>query len=235
MNYFTQNGNKIKCDQTKLLGTGTRGRVYLTKNQECVKIWTDTKEEPFESNLFSELKSLNLPNYYILLSLLFKRKQQINNPNLAVGYLSQYIKSNPIDILTMPVSYTLDNLNGLLKSNEILTQNNIMVDDLRCTKNVILNSNTITAIDIDLYTKNHFLNYRELRDTNILELEELFKGLFLESIRKYHKELENPQTKALIKSRELFSLDYHNGISHTSKILSKYKYPIDYFKHNHNK
>lgn len=234
MNYFTKNGDKVKCDQTKLLGTGTRGKVYLTKKQECIKIWANKSEIPFEGNLFDELTNLQLPNYYVLLSLLFKRKQDINNPNLAAGYLYQWVEQEPTDILTMPVSYTLDNLNELLKANEILTRNNIMVDDLHCTDNVILNQNSITAIDIDLYTKNHFLNSRELRDTNITELEELFKGIYLESIRKYHQELDTPKTKVLIKSRELFELNYREGVSYTSKKLSRYKYPIDYFKHSNN-
>lgn len=231
MNYFTENGTKVKCDKTKHLGTGTRGMVYLTPQQECIKIWANKFEPPFEGNLFNELKSLELPNYYVLLSLLFKRKQNINNPSLADGYLYQWTEQEDVDILTMPVSYTLDNLNGLLKANEILTQNNIMADDLRCTKNVILNSNGITAIDIDLYTKNHFLDSRELRDTNIRELEELFKGLYLEAIRKYHKELDTSQILSLIRYRELFDLNYQEGVLHTSKKLSRYKYPIDYLQH----
>jgi len=233
MNYFIENGTKVKCDKTKQIGSGSRGIIYLTPQKECIKVWEQKKEQPFEDNLFNELKNLKLPNYYTLQSLVFKRKQDINNPNLAKGYMYQWIKEEEIDILTMPVSYTLDNLNELLKANEILTKNNIMADDLRHPNNIILNQNSITAIDIDLYTKNHFLSSRELRDINITELEELFKSLYLESIRTYHKYLDIPKTKVLIKYESLFSLNYKEGISNTSKKFSKYKYPIDYLnKHN---
>lgn len=229
MNYYTTKGKKIKCDQTKLLGTGTRGKVYLTPDKECIKVWTNTEEAPFENNIFDELKSLSLPNYYILESLLFKNKKDIFLNN-AIGYLYQYTESTDIDILTTPKSYTLDNLNELLKANKILTQNNIMANDARYIKNVILNNNSIIAIDVDLYTKVHYLSSRELERSNITELEELFKELYIDSIIKYHQELNNLKTKSLLYGRNLFALNYREGVSELSKKLSKYKYPIDYLK-----
>ena len=230
MKYFKDDGSKILCDKTKILGSGNGGCVYKTNDDKTIKVWYDIEFIDIDAELIKKIGSLKLGNYYRILSLLYKRKKDMVNEKDAIGYLYEYVKKDNIDILTMPVDYTIDNINELYKSVLILTKNKILADDLKHPGNVIMNKDGIIAIDVDYYTKDHYLSSKELRYNNIRELEQLFITLYLEAISKYHKNINNRIPNLSLKLNELFELRYKEEVKSVNKKLSKYKYPIEYFR-----
>ena len=170
MKYFKDDGSKILCDRTSPLGSGNSGSAYKTSDGKTIKVWYDIEFSDIDARLIKKIGNLKLSNYYRVLSLLYKRKSDMVSANNAIGYLYEYVKKDDIDILTMPVDYTIDNINELYKSVLILTKNKILADDLDHPGNVIMNKNGIIAIDVDYYTTDHYLSSSELRYTNIREL-----------------------------------------------------------------
>lgn len=229
MNYYQENGQKVKCDKTKLLGSGFEGNAYLTKHKETIKLWHVKSENPFAENLFEEIRALSLPNYYKLISLLYKDKKEIGKSLKAHGYLYHFIPQEEINILSMPTDYTLDNLNALWKANQLLTEHNILTRDLCHPGNIILNQNKITAIDTDYYIRNQTFSKKGLAESNILELGMLFESLYTKCINEYYRSVDSSQKKmALSLCRDLFHLNNQGEVSEVSKKLRKYKCPRDY-------
>ena len=62
----------------------------------------------------------------------------------------KYYDSEDIDVLTMPMSYILDNFYDLFESVTKLSDKNILIQDLH-DGNVITNKNQIIVIDADMY------------------------------------------------------------------------------------
>lgn len=230
MKYFKDDGSKILCDRTSPLGFGSSGSTYKTSDGKTIKVWYDTELSDVNAEIVKKIGNLKLGNYYRVLSLLYKRKKDMVSADNAIGYLYEYVKKDDIDILTMPVDYTIDNINELYKSVLILTKNKILADDLKHPGNAIMNKDGIIAIDVDYYTKDHYLSSKELRYNNIRELEQLFVTLYLEAISKYHKNINNRIPNISLKLNGLFELRYKEEVNAVSRKLSKYKYPIEYFR-----
>ena len=98
------------------------------------------------------------------------------------GYLSEYYLKEDIDILTMPVDYTFDNLCSLYDSFVLLSEHNIRVSDA-CPQNVILNNNGITIIDTDFYYVDNRNNKLSTLKNNIYDLGELFAWIYMNSLK----------------------------------------------------
>lgn len=218
-------GKKIIYNNDETIDSGAYATTYKGQNNLCIKVWNSDGLGTLDCNTFKYIKKLNLPNYYYLRSMLYSsRKEAILRRN-PCGYYYPYIKSEDIDILTMPVSYTLDNLDGLFRSICILTSRNIRCIDLQA-ENVILNKEGITAIDIDLYSRNCELSMDLLKKYNFYDLENLFIDLYFDALRRHY--LDNDKLFSLLSS--LFMIYDYDGIQGVSKKLKKYKYPIDYIK-----
>lgn len=220
MYLYTDEGKRKKYDTTSLIGCGHYGDVYKLPNEECIKIYKG-KNLNIDKEILIQIKNLLLDNYYEIYDLLYTKS------SLLKGYTMKYYQNEDIDILTMPVEYTLDNLFKLSRSVEKLTENQIFISDMH-TGNIIVNSSKITVIDTDLYTFNRFLDYSKLKTKNISALECLFREIYLEAVNKYHKEYIGYDTSQMVK--ELFRPHNYNIPENTCKKLSKFKYPIDYIK-----
>lgn len=219
MVYYTEDGKRVKFDlkEENVIGRGGQSKVYKISEEKCLK-----KLFGFGNyEILKLIRDLKLPSYYIIYDLLFNKR------SILKAYIIEYYVSEEIDILTMPVDYTLYNFFSILDSVMVLTENNVYVSDLH-EDNVIMNSNGITVIDTDLYTKNRFFYADELLSKNVSAVRCLFKNLYFSSLNDYHdgeiKESISP------KVNDLFNINNVGDAYNTVKKLSKYKYPIDYMK-----
>ena len=100
MKYFKDDGSKIFCDNTKILGSGSSGSTYKTSDGKTIKVWYDTELSDVNAEIVKKISNLKLGNYYRVLSLLYKRKKDMVSDNNAIGYLYEYVKKDNIDILS---------------------------------------------------------------------------------------------------------------------------------------
>lgn len=219
MVFYNESGKRVVYDCTNRIGGELYGDVYKLSEEECIKICKDKNEAP-DKEVLMLIRSLMLKNYYEIYDLLYRKNGVLK------AYTMKYYKNEDIDILTMPTEYTLDNLYNLYTSVEKLTKNNIFISDMH-TGNIILSSDKITVIDVDLYTINKYYNSRGLRTKNSLALEYLFREIFLEALNEYH--IEYPRT-ARDTITELFTSYSGNIEEKVCKELSTSKYPIDYVR-----
>ena len=214
---------KIRLYDKQLLGSGCYGKVYKSGNDKCFKL---CKGEYFSDdfiNIYNVIKDNNLPGFYKLISLLYSNSKDARKKKNPIGYEYQYIKKEDVDILTMPIDYTIDNLDVLYNSIIILTKNNIRCLDFQAG-NIIMNSNSITAIDTDLYYGKY--NGTMLAKWNVYDLELLFQYLYEDAIDKYHKGEYSKEVKQLLYS--LFMIYDYDGAYGVYRKLKSYKYPIEY-------
>ena len=214
---------KIRLYDKQFLGSGCYGKVYKGSNDKCFKL---CKSEYFDNSfiyIYDVIKDNNLQGFYKLISLLYSNSKDARKKENPIGYEYQYIKKEDVDILTMPIEYTLDNLDALYNSISILNANKIRCLDLQ-EGNVIMNCDSITAIDTDSYYRSP--DFIMLEKWNIYDLEILFNRLYIEAMDKYHKGEYSNEVKQLLSS--LFMIYECNGIDNVYIKLKSYKYPIEY-------
>ena len=214
---------KIRLYDKQLLGSGCYGKVYKNGNDKCFKL---CKGENFGDDfiyIYDVIKDNNLKGFYKLISLLYSNSKDARKKESPIGYEYQYVEKEDIDILTMPIEYTIDNLDVLYNSIVILTKNKIRCLDFQ-ESNVIINSNNITAIDTDLYYGKY--NDTMLAKWNVYDLELLFQYLYEDAMDKYHKGEYSNEVKQLLSS--LFMVYDYDGVYGTYRKLKGYKYPIEY-------
>lgn len=216
---YDKKGNRVNFNTEDKIGGRTHGNVYKISDTECIKVYKKSSEVDIE--ILKLIKSLYLRNYYEILELYYSRS------NIFKAVKTTYYQKQNIDILTMPTNYTLDNLFNISLSINTLTKNNVLVEDSH-SENVIMDSNKITIIDVDLYSFNRFRTAKELKIKNLERLAYLFKEIYTEAITDFHPEYKDCITSALI--GEIFNFYTPHHIESTYKKLSKYKYPIDYIK-----
>ena len=214
---------KIRLYDKQFLGSGCYGKVYKGSNDKCFKL---CKSEYFGNSfiyIYDVIKNNNLQGFYKLISLLYSNSKDARKKENPIGYEYQYIKKEDVDILTMPIEYTLDNLDALYNSISILNANKIRCLDLQ-EGNVIMNCDSITAVDIDLYCGMY--EGERLEKYNVYDLELLFQYLYKDAMDKYHKGEYSNEVKQLLSS--LFMIYECNGIDNVYRKLKSYKYPIEY-------
>lgn len=223
---YTEDKKRYNLDTNNLIGEGEYGKTYLLNNNKCLKVFNEKISRKDNNSFFNEeafkrIKALNLKNFYKIYDIYYNRTLTKTS-----GYLSEYYQSEDIDILTMPVDYTLDNLCILYDSFYSLAENNIYTNDVS-PRNVILNSNSITVIDTDMYYINYKSDNKMVYHNNFYDLGELFSWLYMESL----KETDHQKRCELIdKIQKIFMPVGTFGVEPVIKKLSKYKYPIDYLK-----
>lgn len=202
----------FECER---IANGEYGIIYKASSDSCVKIFENIYQK-YDLNCLKTIQTLSLESFYKIIEFLY----HINGT--FAGYLMTYYKSEEIDILTMPVEYTIENLKVLLEDIKTLSRNHIYAKDLG-SHNVILNSNRIIVIDIDLYTFKHDIPTYNIYVSNKAIVFNIFKGLYDWSYYYYqHKEdIENIRTS----TKEFFQSFNFDSVA---KTLTKYKYPIDY-------
>ena len=137
----------------------------------------------------------------------------------------KYYKNEPIDILTMPTDYTLDNFYNIYRSINKISKNKILINDMHIG-NIIMNNNDIIIIDIDYYDKEYSATFDKINKSNYVSLINLFTDIYIESLRNH----TNPSPEEIKSILNLFSKS--ENVNMIAKKLKRYKYPIDYIKQN---
>lgn len=164
---------------------------------------------------------MGLKNFYTVYKMLYDSYHDF------VAYTMKYYDSEDIDVLTMPMSYILDNFYDLFESVTKLSDKNILIQDLH-DGNVITNKNQIIVIDADMYDILKNPSKNEAIRANYKKLCYLFRDLFINAISTYHIELFD--VGLIINS--LF--DYRRDTTSIYRKLKSYKYPIDYITSKRN-
>lgn len=220
---YTEDKKRYNLDTDNFIDEGEYGRVYLTSNNKCLKIFKQSisrkDKMSFDEDVFNIIRKLKPKNIYTLGDLYYNKSL-----TRILGYLSEYYSKEDINILTMPVDYTFDNLYSLYDSFVLLSEYNIRISDT-CPQNVILNNNGITIIDTDFYYIDANSNKLAIKKSNIYDLGELFSWIYMNSL----KEIDFDKRSAMIaKIERLFMPIDTFGVEPVIKKLAKYKYPIDY-------
>ena len=221
MYLYNKEQERVKFNITpeNRIGNGMYGSVFKLSEDICLKVYKNSNM--IEGNILDVIRKLNLPNFYKIYDFYYQKNQKLK------AHTMEYYEPKDIDILTAPTEYTLDNLFNLYKAIQILIKNNILMSDTH-TENIILGDKTITVIDTDLYTSNRFHKGLELELKNKIQLKGLFSELYKESIVENHPELETYFIIETIKN--MFMLYNDQSYSRLVDTLSKYQYPIDYFR-----
>ena len=164
---YTEDKKRYNLDTDNFIDEGEYGRVYLTSNNKCLKIFKQSisrkDKMSFDEDVFNIIRKLKPKNIYTLGDLYYNKSL-----TRILGYLSEYYSKEDINILTMPVDYTFDNLCSLYDSFVLLSEYNIRISDT-CTQNVILNNNGITIIDTDFYYIDANSNKLAIKKSNIYD------------------------------------------------------------------
>ena len=222
---YTEDKKRYNLDTDNFIDEWEYGRVYLTSNNKCLKIFKQSisrkDKMSFDEDVFNIIRKLKPKNIYTLGDLYYNKSL-----TRILGYLSEYYSKEDINILTMPVDYTFDNLCSLYDSFVLLSEYNIRISDT-CSQNVILNNNGITIIDTDFYYIDANSNKLAIKKSNIYDLGELFSWIYMNSL----KETDFNKRSAMIdKIEKLFIPIGTFGVEPVIKKLIKYKYPIDYLQ-----
>jgi len=140
-----------------------------------------------------------------------------------MAYKTMFYDKKDIDILTMPVEYTIENMRRLYRVSDVLGDNNIRIEDLH-NQNVILTEDGIIIIDADRYTYDPSINPN---DYNKRFVNTVFTLLYMDS----------PSVKLLTEdynyqdiSNSMQQLLLRSNPEQVGKKLVRYKRPIDYIK-----
>ena len=214
---YTEDKKRYNLDTDNFIDEGEYGRVYLTSNNKCLKIFKQSisrkDKMSFDEDVFNIIRKLKPKNIYTLGDLYYNKSL-----TRILGYLSEYYSKEDINILTMPVDYTFDNLCSLYDSFVLLSEYNIRISDT-CTQNVILNNNGITIIDTDFYYIDANSNKLAIKKSNIYDLGELFSWIYMNSL----KETDFNKRSAMIdKIEKLFIPIGTFGVEPVIKKLIKY-------------
>lgn len=222
---YTEDKKSHHLNTDNFIGSGDFGKTFLTSDNKCLKVFDRypiRKEDNaiFNEDVFNIIKKIKPQNFYTLYELYFNRTL-----TKIVAYLSKYYPKEDINILTMPVDYTFDNLYALYRSFSLLAEHNICVCDTS-DSNVILSSNTITVIDTDMYYISKSEEQHVL-ENNMYNLGDLFTWLYVNSLTEIDAK---KRVQMVAKIRDLFIPVGTLGIEPVIKKLIKYKYPIDYLQ-----
>ena len=174
---YTEDKKRHNLNINNFIGEGEYGRVYLTSDNKCLKIFKQSISRKdkisFDEDAFNIIRKLKPKNIYTLGDLYYNKSL-----TRILGYLSEYYSKEDINILTMPVDYTFDSLCSIYNSFVLLSEHNIWVSDVG-QQNVILNNNGITIIDTDFYYINTYRNKSAIKQSNMYALRELFTCIYI--------------------------------------------------------
>lgn len=216
--FYDKDRNRYKFQLKEKIGSGGSGEVYKTGKDSCIKIF----KYPHNINnkleeILRIISELDLENMYQIKKILYNDEKDL------IGYMMKYYQEEKIDILTMPVEYTIENMIGLYKLANSLGKRNIRTHDL-IPINTILTENKIIVIDTDGY----FLEDYECANFNKYGINCLLTDLYKKHLSLNHN-ISNYNPETINNIDNLFQ--QHNP-EIIYKKLSKHKYPIDYIRKN---
>lgn len=225
MFFYTKNKEKVEYNLDIPLDEGCFGKIYLVEKDKCLKKFNEPihrkDKKTFDEDIYNLIKGLKLSNIYVLHDLYYNKYL-----TMILGYLTKYYEKEDINILTMPVAYTLNNLCSLYESFKILSEHNIYTNDVHMG-NIIVNSKSITIIDTDLFYKDDYVSSEKIFDFNISILGTMFVELYISCINSKDKYERIRLAEKILK---LFLMNSEYGVEPVIKKLCKYKYPIDYLR-----
>lgn len=213
--FYDENGNNINVSVLELLKKGLGTTVYKTNDNECLKIFTHPGDD---LEMFKRFSELDLDNFYKITKLLYDKKDRF------MAYTAKFYDKEDIDILTMPIDYTIENMEKLYEVSDILSNNKIRIEDLH-HENVILTSNDIIIIDADKYVYDEEQN---CYDYNRRYINSLFTLLYMTAPSINFLTSNQDYLETVRPIRALFFSE--NTPEVVSKKLCKYKRPFDYLK-----
>ena len=213
--FYDDNGNSIDIGIRDLLKKGIGTKVYNTSDNECLKIFTNSFDD---LDMFKTLSELDVNNFYKITKLLFDKDKKF------IAYTAKFYQKEDIDILTMPIDYTVENMKRLYIVSDMLSDNKIEIEDLH-HENVILNSKDIIIIDADRYVSNVD---KDCHEYNRRCINSLFTLLYM--VAPSVNFLAGEQNSAYVNKniRRIFFSENTPDVVY--KKLSKYKRPIDYLR-----
>lgn len=222
---YTEDKKRHNLNINNFIGEGEYGRVYLTSDNKCLKIFKESisrkDKMSLDEDVFNIIRELKPKNIYTLGDLYYNKSL-----TRILGYLSEYYSKEDINVLTMPVDYTFDSLCSIYNSFVLLSEHNIWVSDVG-QQNVILNNNGITIIDTDFYYINTYRNKSAIKQSNMYALRELFTCIYINSLTEVDA---GKRVRMADKIERLFMPVDTFGVEPIIKKLIKYKYPIDYLQ-----
>lgn len=215
VSFYTEDGKVQLYRVNNHFASGACADIYKIDYDTCLK-WV-YHASLVRVDVLKTIRDLTLDSFYQIYDLLY------NKHKLFSGYTMKYYEDNDINIMEMPVEYTLSNLYRLYDSFIKLTDKSIMADDLH-SGNAVLGKKNITIIDADMY---YFYNNKgSLWEKNYIALLNLFRQIYYDGLLEYDYSTStiNEITESLF--------NYREGIDIVEKKLIRYKKPIDYVKDN---
>lgn len=229
-NIYTSSGelidNSIFSDENYIDG-GIQGRVYHYGSDKVIKVLM-SDGTAYKYDMVSTIKNLNLPNFSKIYDILSKEKGPVKSYS---GTICKFYERNVIDIWTQPSEYIIDSFLGICDVATILGRNKIAIGDLTPI-NTFLSNDGIIVIDFDSFY-NVYGGYSDrIIDDNLYEVKSvLFLPLLFSQFVMFHDDCYDRKDLVSCVS-DLLQSDNSSDTRTFVKRLSKYKYPIDYFKYH---
>lgn len=231
MIFYDCNGNERHFDElTKFSSEGWCSEVYQYDSNMMLKKYRDScfRRLRLNKDVCDIIQRIDSPHIYKINDLLFSKNEK-KSPVAAYTY--QYVKSDHVDILTMPTEYMIYNMNELSKLFTKFSDYHIRVGDLK-TENTVLQKDNIVLIDLDLFRK-VLMSKGRVNKRNQLDLLYLFKDLLSDCA--YIYDYSDDFLDSII---EIFAncSKSADGVLEVQKQFQKHKYPVDYInKYTKNK
>lgn len=219
---YDVNLNPVLLKEENFLASGNCAKVYKEDNY-VKKVYFEycSKNNRVDEKVYNILKNIEYPNMMKMYGLYYDYfKKNIK------GYFAEYYKPDEINILEEDIYYTLNNIHNIKLLFDELSSYFIKVDDVKYL-NTILQKDKIILIDPDLYrvvncSEEDCIKYNNQKFIN------LFKSIYKSSIGE--KIIDFKEINPYFILDDLFKVNSNIIEDEIAKKLTKYKYPIEYFK-----
>lgn len=227
-NIYTSSGDLIDASafsDENYIDSGIQGRVYHYGPDKVIKVLTGNGSS-YKYDMVSTIRNLNLPNFSRIYDILSREKGPVKSYS---GTICKFYERSVMDIWTEPSEYIINSFLGLCDVATLLGKNNIAIEDL-VPKNTILSRDGIMVVDFDSFY-NVYGGYSDsIVEDNLEEVKNLlFLPLLFSQFVMFHNDCYSKKNLFFCVSDLLQPHDPSDTDTFV-KTLSKYKYPIDYFK-----
>ena len=218
MVFYDKNGNihTYNIEENSYIDKGLKAKIYRISDTECIKVLNCDPINYFDEEVYNEIKSLSL-NGLVKLGIPFYTSGMLKD------YTMEYLEKSKSSILDMPTEYTLDNINSLYKSLNVLADNSILVQDL-IERNLIVGNSKVTLIDLDNYKKSN-LSKTDILYKNTWYLLFAFKRLYQAELIAKGYDLDDLDTflngDMTLNENLTYLFDYNGYKEEPAKVLEK--------------
>ena len=234
MIYYNKNNEKVIIPDeilNNVISHGECGTVYRLSNDLCFKKYDrtfTTKNFRINQKIVDLLNSIDNDNIVEIIDILFNQKQ--NYHYIADAYIMKYYLEKYKNILELPTTYLLENVENILDLSMKCSNLNIRFGDLK-DANTIYTKDKIILLDPDLYDTPFHISTSELIKINNSIISGFFNELVLNTLNtNYQQFLADNDLFTYSFSFKLFPITVN--ANRTMKVLEKklkgYARPIDY-------